>query len=543
MFCKNCGRELEDGAKICKNCGTAVAEDETFLTVWGGRQTMRRYIREFPTEVTIKKTEGNGFQIHAETIFKSGKDLESVIKEDGSKDYEWVRKIKKSRKADFFSGDIAAIEFKSRPVIFPLDIFLMALVALLIPVSYGAALAAVAAYFQMTLCKNLALKMKDGSMIRIPLKQNADAAEFLTAIGFEAAGRQAEARRCTESGWRAKKFLVNCLVFLLAGAVTTAGVQSWLLNKGSSKTASNRRRDEDARERTHKEEIEENAEEQAKREGALKAIEEKTEEHQAPIVFLNNTGDDIYALYLSSAETDDWEEDVLGDDVWEAGSRRTVNLYYSGGETMYDFAIVDITGEQIEFLDAIDISQYGEDGATVILNIDGTADIKPGTGEFNSLAEPLVSEAHWKESYRKILAEYRRKADEDEYYSTFVSVSYALYDMNSDGVPELIVIEDPESSREHYNSIYSFDGMDLFSLENRTYGREIAGDENGGVNFGYIMGDSQGEAFVTNVQLVDCQFLEEERINGIGYSEEDYERHMGSIDIPTYSVGDESPLL
>ncbi|SDW07340.1 hypothetical protein [Marinobacter mobilis] len=40
----------------------------------------------------------------------------------------------------------------------------------------------------------------------------------------------------------------------------------------------------------------------------------------------NNTGYDIYYLYVSNEERDDWEEDVLGDDVLMDGDTIRVNL-------------------------------------------------------------------------------------------------------------------------------------------------------------------------------------------------------------------------
>lgn len=40
----------------------------------------------------------------------------------------------------------------------------------------------------------------------------------------------------------------------------------------------------------------------------------------------NNTGYDIYYLYVSNASSDSWEEDVLGDDILEHGETVRVNV-------------------------------------------------------------------------------------------------------------------------------------------------------------------------------------------------------------------------
>lgn len=42
---------------------------------------------------------------------------------------------------------------------------------------------------------------------------------------------------------------------------------------------------------------------------------------------VNQTGVEIYRLYISETSNDDWEEDVLGDNVLPDGHRLPVNFY------------------------------------------------------------------------------------------------------------------------------------------------------------------------------------------------------------------------
>lgn len=62
------------------------------------------------------------------------------------------------------------------------------------------------------------------------------------------------------------------------------------------------------------------------------------------VVVDNETGYDIYFLYVSHESSDDWEEDVLGDDIlWDGDSVR-VDLY--GYKTPYfDIHAIDEDGD------------------------------------------------------------------------------------------------------------------------------------------------------------------------------------------------------
>ncbi len=85
---------------------------------------------------------------------------------------------------------------------------------------------------------------------------------------------------------------------------------------------------------------------------------------------VNNTGADIYTVNISPSSTGDWEEDVMGSDILEAGESVTVR--FSVGSTRY----WDI---QAIFRDGTSISWYNIDlleTYTVTLNGDGTADLE-----------------------------------------------------------------------------------------------------------------------------------------------------------------------
>jgi hypothetical protein len=48
------------------------------------------------------------------------------------------------------------------------------------------------------------------------------------------------------------------------------------------------------------------------------------------VTVVNGTGYDIYFLYISKSDTEDWEEDVLGDDILEDGDSVRITLPSAG---------------------------------------------------------------------------------------------------------------------------------------------------------------------------------------------------------------------
>lgn len=106
-----------------------------------------------------------------------------------------------------------------------------------------------------------------------------------------------------------------------------------------------------------------------------------------PITFVNNTDIDIYNLYASTTDTDDWEEDLLGDTIMEPGDYAEINFYYDTDNLIWDFAIVDNKENKLEFYN-LDLGNYNEQtGITIYLEDDGTADISVGSEEYQDALE------------------------------------------------------------------------------------------------------------------------------------------------------------
>jgi hypothetical protein len=64
------------------------------------------------------------------------------------------------------------------------------------------------------------------------------------------------------------------------------------------------------------------------------------------IKIINNTGYDIYFLYVSSSDDDEWGEDVLGEEVLEDGMTFTYRLPQPLSRvSLYDFMAEDEDGD------------------------------------------------------------------------------------------------------------------------------------------------------------------------------------------------------
>lgn len=83
---------------------------------------------------------------------------------------------------------------------------------------------------------------------------------------------------------------------------------------------------------------------------------------------VNNTGITLVDVFVTPAETDNWGQDILPQDLFENGSTITVNIPASYGTTcMFDMKITDGAGGSITFTD-IDACKL----VTLQINGDGT---------------------------------------------------------------------------------------------------------------------------------------------------------------------------
>lgn len=123
------------------------------------------------------------------------------------------------------------------------------------------------------------------------------------------------------------------------------------------------------------------------------ATESEAEEITMPITFVNHTGDVIYSLQASPADTDDWEEDLLEDDILEDGKAIWVDFTYLSNRPIWDLAITDADDKMREYYD-LDLGEYGEDGITIVFNADESAGVYEGADTYESLTYESNTQAN-----------------------------------------------------------------------------------------------------------------------------------------------------
>ena len=85
---------------------------------------------------------------------------------------------------------------------------------------------------------------------------------------------------------------------------------------------------------------------------------------------INNTGFDIYALYASEPDVDNWEEDLLEYGIVYDGERVDIEFVITEEDLDWDFAIEDFEGNVLEFY-GLSFAECDVEGATLILEYDG----------------------------------------------------------------------------------------------------------------------------------------------------------------------------
>ena len=74
---------------------------------------------------------------------------------------------------------------------------------------------------------------------------------------------------------------------------------------------------------------------------------------------VNQTGIVIHELYVTPHDSDDWEDDILGEDTLPNGSEVDIKFSRKEKAKLWDLKVVDADGNSVEWenLDLLDISE------------------------------------------------------------------------------------------------------------------------------------------------------------------------------------------
>ena len=86
-------------------------------------------------------------------------------------------------------------------------------------------------------------------------------------------------------------------------------------------------------------------------------------------VLVNNTGADIYTINISPSGENDWEEDILGNDIFENGEIVTVT-FGLGNTALWDIQAIfqdgtSISWYEINLLEVSKVTLMGDGSATL----------------------------------------------------------------------------------------------------------------------------------------------------------------------------------
>lgn len=74
-------------------------------------------------------------------------------------------------------------------------------------------------------------------------------------------------------------------------------------------------------------------------------------------VLVNGTGVDIHELYVSPTKSDDWGEDILGQDILKDGQQATIGFSRDESACLWDFSVSDPDEASVEW-SGIDLCKY-----------------------------------------------------------------------------------------------------------------------------------------------------------------------------------------
>ena len=82
---------------------------------------------------------------------------------------------------------------------------------------------------------------------------------------------------------------------------------------------------------------------------ALSELLEEDEEFSPDFELVNNTDYAFHEIYVSESVSEDWEEDILDDDVLESGQTLNINFDTDSRQRYWDLRIVDEEDDETIF--------------------------------------------------------------------------------------------------------------------------------------------------------------------------------------------------
>lgn len=360
MICNCCGKEIKEDVKFCPYCGTNPYIQSNEEKVCCDKDID---VREYDLEGIRRKGRFTFAHIHSKiTVHKEI--IEIITNIDGANFKQYK----------FEKSDIVKIKFNRHPVKIGkgiADVLRIIVFIICLPTTYGCSLAGVLFFINMMCCRHMILTLINGKKVSIPICQDADSIPFLRELGYpEYNIQKLENKRISDSAWSIRELVMTISFAVLTGSIIAVGTEMYQTNKNYLSEEKQKIEDvdnsyvsdSDKHLSTENERISPSPYEY---EGD-KIITETPQILDFKLTVVNNTGIDIYHLYASETDTDDWEEDILGNDILYTDESVDIIFSIGADDLEWDFAIKDIYDNQIDFYD-LSFENCSADGATLIL--------------------------------------------------------------------------------------------------------------------------------------------------------------------------------
>lgn len=260
MFCKNCGKELEEGWAVCAHCGCEIIKKEDF-TAEADREG--KGAEEVSESADVSVNDSNGFS-EKETgpIYCASREyylvgvrrtqrrifcrIPETIKEEGDlgKPDKWnfekipttikvegenihvITKREKVTESQFEKKDVASIDFPVLPVWRGMDFVVLAAAVLLMFLTFGLSISFGLWIVHLSVVRHLRIKLNTGRVIKIPICQKADASKFLKELNYsEAEIEKNDTAKISDDKWANNERIRNVLLALIAICLTVFGLE------------------------------------------------------------------------------------------------------------------------------------------------------------------------------------------------------------------------------------------------------------------------------------------------------------------------------
>ncbi|MGE9943240.1 YARHG domain-containing protein [Bariatricus sp. SGI.161] len=226
MYCVNCGKKLEDDWKKCPYCGEEIKLDD----VQQEEISKDNNATMFSGENVKYESDSEEKVFHLFAARRTGKltfkEIPTEIKVSGSNVKVKVLSWRKEYNYEFTKEDIIQIKFGIEPEWTVSDFVRIIIMGLLLFITYGLSIVGTAFFVQIACTQHIRLYLKDGTCVKIPICQKADALDLLREMGYPEDDILAiEKKKISNKAWTIREWIITIIWLLVAAFAICFGIE------------------------------------------------------------------------------------------------------------------------------------------------------------------------------------------------------------------------------------------------------------------------------------------------------------------------------